>query len=91
MIKSFQHKGLESFFHTGSKAGIQAVHANKLARILAVLDELTAIEQLNGLWRCHQLKGDRYPRWSLSVSGNWRITFEWRDNHVHIVDYEDYH
>lgn len=91
MIKSFTHKGLERFFYTGSKSGIQAAHAGKLARILAVLDELTAIEQLNGLWRCHQLKGDRYPQWSLTVSGNWRITFELREGHVYIVNYEDYH
>ncbi|EGY53159.1 type II toxin-antitoxin system RelE/ParE family toxin [Neisseria shayeganii] len=91
MIQSFAHKGLEKFFRTGNKSGIQAAHAAKLARILAVLDELTAIEQLNGLWRCHQLKGERYPQWSLTVSGNWRITFELHEGHVYIVNYEDYH
>ncbi|MCP2041636.1 proteic killer suppression protein [Neisseria sp. HSC-16F19] len=91
MIKSFAHKGLQRFFETGSKAGIQAAHAAKLARILAVLDELSEIEQLHGLWRCHQLQGDRYPQWSLSVSGNWRITFELRQGDVYIVNYEDYH
>lgn len=91
MIKSFTHKGLEKFFETGSTAGIQPAHAAKLARILAVLDELTDIAQLRGLWRCHQLKGDRYPQWSLTVSGDWRITFELREGDVHIVNYEDYH
>ncbi|ASK28509.1 type II toxin-antitoxin system RelE/ParE family toxin [Neisseria chenwenguii] len=91
MIKSFTHKGLEKFFLTGSKSGIQAAHAAKLARILAVLDELSAIEQLNGLWRCHQLEGGRYPQWSLTVSGNWRITFELQNGDVHIVNYEDCH
>ncbi|WP_304333861.1 type II toxin-antitoxin system RelE/ParE family toxin [Conchiformibius steedae] len=91
MIVSFKHKGLQQFYETGSKAGIQAVHAAKLARILAVLDELSDIAQLNGLWRCHQLQGDRYPQWSLTVSGNWRVTFELRDGDVYIVDYLDYH
>lgn len=91
MIKSFIHKGLEKYFLTGNKSGIQAVHAAKLSRILAVLDELSNIEQLNGLWRCHQLKGDRYPQWSLTVSGNWRITFEIQNGDVYIVNYEDYH
>ena len=38
MIKSFVHKGLEKFFRTGSKAGIQAAHAGKLARQLAILN-----------------------------------------------------
>ncbi len=30
MIKSFKHKGLAKFFKSGSTAGIQANHANKL-------------------------------------------------------------
>ncbi|MDO4642508.1 MAG: type II toxin-antitoxin system RelE/ParE family toxin [Cardiobacteriaceae bacterium] len=91
MIKSFAHKGLEKFFVSGNSAGIQSAHASKLRRILSVLDELTDITQLRGLWRCHQLQGDRYPQWSLSVSGNWRITFDLRDGDVYIVNYEDYH
>ena len=91
MIQSFAHKGLEQFFLTGSKDGIQAAHAARLARMLAVLDELADITELNGLWRCHQLKGDRHPQWSLSVSGNWRLTFEFEDGNVHILNYEDYH
>ena len=91
MIKSFVHKGLERFFYTGNKSGISAAHASKLARMLSVLDELKELEQLTGLWRCHQLKGDRHPQWSLTVSGNWRITFEFIEGDVYIVNYEDYH
>ncbi|MDA8119616.1 MAG: peptidase, partial [Gammaproteobacteria bacterium] len=30
MIKSFRHKGLEAFYRSGSKAGIQPDHATKL-------------------------------------------------------------
>ncbi len=90
-ILSFEHKGLQLLFETDSKAGVPSAHAPKLKRILAVLDEMTDIKQLNGLWRFHQLKGDRFPQYSLTVSGNWRITFEWRDGHVYIVNYEDYH
>ena len=30
-------------------------------------------------------------RWSISVSGNWRLTFEFEDGNVIILDYEDYH
>ncbi|MDO4694398.1 MAG: type II toxin-antitoxin system RelE/ParE family toxin [Eikenella sp.] len=91
MIQSFARKGLEKFFRSGNKSGIPAAHAAKLARIPAAPDELTANEQLNGLWRCHQLKGERRPQWPLTVSGNWRITFELREGHVYIVNYEDYH
>jgi len=38
MIKSFKHKGLKKFFETGSVAGIQASHANKLDDRLAMLN-----------------------------------------------------
>ena len=35
MIQSFRHAGLEKFFYTGSKAGIQPAHAKKLSIQLA--------------------------------------------------------
>ncbi|MDD5463378.1 MAG: hypothetical protein PHG00_17470 [Methylococcales bacterium] len=25
------------------------------------------------------------------MNGNWRVTFEFRDGHAFILDYEDYH
>ena len=27
----------------------------------------------------------------IAMNGNWRITFEFRDGHAYIIDYEDYH
>ena len=42
-------------------------------------------------YRLHQLKGRAKYRWSIWVSGNWRLTFEFRDGDVYILDYEDYH
>lgn len=91
MIKSFIHKGLERFFRTGDTSGINKMYAPKIARVLSVLDELSDISQLKGLWQCHRLKGDRDTEWALSISGNWRITFEIKEGHVYIVNYEDYH
>ncbi|MDP2285016.1 MAG: type II toxin-antitoxin system RelE/ParE family toxin, partial [Pseudohongiella sp.] len=41
--------------------------------------------------KLHPLKGDRKGIWAISVSGNWRLTFEFRDGHVYLLDYEDYH
>ena len=46
MIKSFEHKGLQAFFETGSKAGIQPHHAPKLARLLARLHAAKVPEDL---------------------------------------------
>jgi len=36
-------------------------------------------------------KGGRRGTWSVSVSGNWRVTFVFVGSDVDQVDYEDYH
>ena len=91
MIRGFRHKGLQRFFETGSKAGIQAQHAERLRLILAQLNAATKPEDmaLPGLV-LHPLKGDRRGTWSVRVSGNWRITFVFVEADADAVDYEDY-
>jgi proteic killer suppression protein len=42
-------------------------------------------------FRLHPLKGEGKGRWSIWVNGNWRLTFEFRDGHAYLLDYEDYH
>lgn len=42
-------------------------------------------------FQLHPLKGDREGQWAISVSGNWRITFEFHDGNAYLLDYEDYH
>ncbi|MCC6295967.1 MAG: type II toxin-antitoxin system RelE/ParE family toxin [Pseudomonadales bacterium] len=92
MIRSFKHKGLEEFFNSGSTRGIQAVHAGKLRMQLAALNTAAAIEDMNiPGYRLHPLKGDRKGLWSITVSGNWRVTFEFTEGSVCIVNYEDHH
>ena len=92
MVRSFKHKGLEKFFSTGSKAGIQAQHAERLRVILGRLSASVAPQDMNlpGL-DLHQLKGDRKGTWAAKVSGNWRITFTFVEKDADAVDYEDYH
>ncbi|QGX39839.1 type II toxin-antitoxin system RelE/ParE family toxin [Permianibacter aggregans] len=92
MIKSFQHKGLELLFRTGSTKGVQAAYANKLRRQLSALDHATKPDDLDlPGWRLHPLKGRAKGRWSLTVNGNWRVTFEFKDGDAYVIDYEDYH
>ena len=92
MVRSFKHKGLEVFFKTGKKTGIQAKHAKRLQLILGRLNASIAPEDMNlpGLF-LHPLSGDRTDIWSVRVSGNWRVTFRFRGEHAEIVNYEDYH
>ena len=92
MIKSFKHKGLEKFFETGSTAGIQSAHQQKIRMRLTALDTATEIQDMDlPGFRLHQLKGKLQGWWAIDVSKNWRITFEFRDGDVFIVNYEDYH
>ncbi|WP_444843953.1 type II toxin-antitoxin system RelE/ParE family toxin [Duganella caerulea] len=92
MIKSFRHKGLQRFFETGSKAGIQAAHAAKLRLQLAALDRATRPEDLSApSWRLHPLKGDLEGHWSITVNGNWRMIFSFSGTNAILVDYRDYH
>lgn len=92
MIKSFQHKGLQGFFETGSKAGIQPHHAPKLQRQLARLDVAKSSEDMNVPgWRLHGLAGGLAGHYSVTVNGNWRMTFTFEDGDAVLVDYQDYH
>lgn len=92
MIKSFRHKGIERYFRTGSTSGIQVSHGKRLRFILAALNSSMVVNDMDipGL-RLHALKGAMQGRWSVSVNGNWRITFEFRDGNAYVLDYEDYH
>ena len=92
MIKSFRHKGLEKFYRTGSKAGIQAKHASKLRRILSLLDVATKAEDVNlPGYRLHPLTGKQKGFFSVWVNGNWRIIFRFVGDDVELVNYLDYH
>ncbi len=92
MIVSFKHKGLEHFYHTGSVKGIQALHKKKLRMQLAALDTAQLIEDMNiPGYRLHRLKGERKGIWSIRVSGNWRLTFQFKSGNIYILNYEDYH
>ena len=92
MIISFKHKGLQKYYETGSVAGIQSKHKTKLKMILAALDSAQGIEDMNiPGYKLHPLKGKLNEFWSVSVSGNWRITFKFENGNIYIVNYEDYH
>src|SRR4030066_1125961 len=92
MITSFRHKGLRKYFESGSLAGIQPAHANRLKMQLAALDTAQTIEDMDiPGFRLHPLKGSERGRWSIWVNGNWRVTFEFENGNTFVLDYEDYH
>jgi proteic killer suppression protein len=92
VIKSFQHGGLEKFFSTGSKAGIQPAHIKKLTVQLFTLNRATNPLSMNlPGWHLHALRGELAGHWSVQVNGNWRLTFRFDDGDAILVDYQDYH
>jgi proteic killer suppression protein len=92
MIRTFKHKGFRLFFETGSVAGIQPQHKEKLRLRLAAINTAVLISDLDlPGYRLHSLSGNRKGIWSIVVNGNWRITFEFHDGNAYIINYEDYH
>jgi proteic killer suppression protein len=92
MIATFKHKGLELFFSKGSYKGIPAQHGSRIERML---DRLDAAQEASDMdlpgYKFHALKGSRSGEFAISVSGNWRITFEFIGQDAANVNLEDYH
>ncbi|MDE2091038.1 MAG: type II toxin-antitoxin system RelE/ParE family toxin [Gammaproteobacteria bacterium] len=71
-MQTFRHKGLEPFFCTGSKAGIQPEHAKRLRLQLTALDStVTPLGMDLPGWRLHRLTGQFHGHWAVTFSGNW--------------------
>jgi proteic killer suppression protein len=92
VIRSFRHRGIRKFFEDGSKAGIQPSHAARLRILLTTLNlASTPLDMNRNGWDWHPLKGDLKGYWSVSVNGNWRLTFTFEGEDAILVDYLDYH
>jgi len=92
MIKTFEHKGLQAFYETGSKAGVGPDHAAKLKRLLARLDAAAGPQDMNVPgWKLHPLSREMAGHHAVSVNGNWRLTFRFEGADAILVDYQDYH
>jgi toxin HigB-1 len=92
MIVSFSHKGLELFFTKSSYKAIPAQFASRIERMLDRLDAATVPDDMSlPGYKFHALKGQRRGEYAVSVSGNWRITFEFDGQDAINVNLEDYH
>jgi proteic killer suppression protein len=92
MIRTFRHKGLNAFF-TKDDAG--KLNHSWVPRIRRLLDRLDSSKQPRDMnlpgFGFHPLKGNRKGSYSVTVSGNWRITFRFDGENAVDVDLEDYH
>ncbi len=92
LITSFRHKGLEKFFSGGDCRGIPAVSAPRIERMLDRLEAAIKPEDMDVPgFKFHPLTGVRKGTFSVTVTGNWRITFRFDGENAIEVNYEDYH
>lgn len=92
MILSFRNKGLEELFEKGKSKLVNKVLEQRCSRCLDALNEASSLHDLcTPSLKCHRLHGTNPQRFSISVNGPWRITFEWADSGASAVDLEQYH
>lgn len=92
-IRTIRHRGLRRLIEDDDPREIRGDLVYRTRNILTALIAATGMDGVQGPpgWRIHQLSGDRAGTWSISVSGNWRITFELEDGDIMKLDLEDYH
>jgi len=91
MVGGFRHKGLEELHRTGKTRRIGADHVGKCVRILQLLEIAKQPADMNiAGFRFHSLHGSP-QRWTVRVTGNFRITFGWSGENALDIDFEDYH
>lgn len=95
VIQSVRHRGLRRLLEQDSVRYLPDQLGGRLRKILTALllaeDMSDFIAVASPGWRVHRLSGDRSDEWSVSVSGNWRVTFAATDGRVHRLNLEDYH
>jgi len=92
VIATFRHKGLQRCYETGKVTGIQPSHAKRPRLQLAALETAQTVEDMDVPgFRLHALRGRLERRWSIWVNSSWRLTFEFEEGNVHLLDYEDSH
>src|SRR5271163_3956916 len=93
--RSLSRKGLRQLYEDGSTRGVPSAMADKLRKLLLALETAETLEQLGRFpgWKLHPLKGNLKGLWSLTVTGNWRLTFRYDEqtNTASDVDLIDYH
>lgn len=94
MIKSIRHKGLKLLATKGDSSKLIQTYLSKIKQILLILNNIEEVPrdlELYKQFRPHPYKGVSENVWCMDVSGNWRITFVFKNGHVYDVDLLDPH
>ncbi len=92
-IRSIRHRGLRRLIERDDGREVRRDLEARLRRIVAALVLAHDADSTLGPpgWRIHQLTGNRAGTWTISVSGNWRVTFKVRGGEIVDLNLEDYH
>lgn len=94
-LAGFRHGGLQQLYGRGKSKGAPPAMIDKLRKLLLAMETADSLDQLTKFpgWRLHSLKGDLEGSWSLTVTGNWRLTFAYdeKTNTASQIDLIDYH
>jgi proteic killer suppression protein len=92
-IRTIKHRGLKRFVERNDDRELRRDLVNRIRRVVTALVLASDPQSIVGPpgWRIHQLTGDRAGTWSISVSGNWRITFNADGDELTELNLEDYH
>jgi len=95
IFRSIHHRGVRRLYENDSS---RLLKQDLVERVRGILAALVMADTMEGFireaapgWRVHRLAGERRNEWSVSVSGNWRITFEERNGTIERLNLEDYH
>ncbi len=95
-IVSIKHKGLKLLWTKGDRSKVNALQIKKLVRVLTIIDALEQVpEDLVNLinLKPHKLSGNYSEFWSIWISGNYRIIFNFNNDkrEASDLDFIDYH
>ena len=95
VIRSVRHRGLRRLLEQDNPRYLRPDHVGRIRNVVTALilaDHIDDFaEDAPRGWHVHRLGGDRRDEWSVSVSGNFRITFEEEDGWIDRLNLEDYH
>jgi proteic killer suppression protein len=90
MINSFHHKGLRRLYENNDQSGLPSGLAERIATILASLDQAVKIEDVNRpSFRLRSLKRELWGFHAVNVRMNWRIIFRFAESGASDVDLLD--
>ena len=95
IIRSVRHRGLRHLLEDNNPRFLRQDQVDRIRKILTALILADFIDSFIANvppgWRIYRLSGDRQSEWSISVSGNWRITFTQDGEYIDRLNLEDYH